>query len=114
METKIQEIRGHFGLPSHDASKEAKIEAKELENGPKMEPKVSQRRLQRGQREAKELQNGGKMKPQEPTGGIMEIQVVQNGSLWSLLSPLGERSSQASAASERAKRLTLQEGELRV
>ena len=38
----------------------------------------------------------------------MEIQVVQNGSLWSLLSPLGERSSQANAASERAERLTRQ------
>ena len=44
----------------------------------------------------------------------MEVQGVQNGSLWSLLSPLGERSSQASAASERAERLTLQECELRV
>ena len=90
------------------------METKELQNGAKMEPKVSLIRLQGGQMEAKELQNGGKMEPQEPNGGIMEIQGVQNGSLWSLLSPLGERSSQASAASERAKRLTLQEGELRV
>ena len=56
--------------------------------------------------EAKELQNGGKIEPQESNGGIMGIQGVQNGSLWSLLLPLGERSSQASAASERAERRT--------
>ena len=83
------------------------MEAKELENGAKMEPKVSLRRVQVGQMEAKELQNGGKMEPQEPNGGITEIQGVQDGSLWSLLSPLGERSSQASAASERAERSDL-------
>ena len=42
------------------------MEAKELENGAKMEPKVSLRRVQGGQMEAKEFQNGGKMEPQEP------------------------------------------------
>ena len=45
------------------------MEAKELQNGAKMEPKVSLIRLQGGQMEAKELQNGGKM---EPKGSQME------------------------------------------
>ena len=55
------------------------MEAKELENGAKMEPKVSLRRRQGGQMEAKELQNGAKMESQASKGGIMEMQGVQDG-----------------------------------
>ena len=42
METKIQEIRGHFGLPSQDASKDAKWTPNWIKNGRKMEPQGSQ------------------------------------------------------------------------
>ena len=39
METKIQEIRGHFGLPSQDASKEAKWRPRSSKMEPKWRPK---------------------------------------------------------------------------
>ena len=62
METKIQEIRGHFGVPSQDAFKQATW-AQELDNGPKMEPKGCQRHVQGGQMEGKEAKMEAKWSP---------------------------------------------------
>ena len=58
METKIQEIRGYFGLPSQDAPREAKWRPRSS----KMEPKWSQNGAQR------EL-NGEKMALQASPNG---------------------------------------------
>ena len=53
METKIREIRGHFGLPSQDASKEAKWRPRSSKMEPKWRPKGAKWRENGGQSEPK-------------------------------------------------------------